>query len=93
VADTFPARIRQAIADPGSIIPRIEVGDDGLPVPGYEPRLDWEARAVLMVASEARWVPSSENDGVANPVFVAVALGFYGLLMLVVGLWLGSVWL
>lgn len=94
MTDTFPARIRQAIADPSSIVPRMaELRNDGLPETGYEPLNDWTARAVLQVIVEHRYDIDTDSGGTANPVFVAVALAFYGLLLLVAGLWLGSVWL
>lgn len=92
MADTFRERVRQAIADPGSITDRkTEVRDDGLPETGVEPLIGWQARAVLMVFSEPRWAPDAAPAGGGGTTAVLVAI--WCAVVFGVGVWLGSVWL
>ncbi len=94
MADTFAARIRQAIGDPGSITTRRpETRDDGLPETGVEPLIAWQARAVTEVVAEHRYAIADSVEGRVNPVTIAALLAVYGLALFAGGLWIGSVWL
>lgn len=87
MADTFPARIAQAISDPGSITSRQAEGD----VWGGEKMTRWQTRAVLQVVSEH--VPINVVEPVGHPLGVALLITFNSLVTLVAGLWIGAVWL
>lgn len=93
MADTLPSRVRQAIADPGSITTRqpAEPKDDGLPELTVEPLVRWQTRAALIVFSE-HWT-AREDAPTGHPIGAALLIAFNSLATLVAGLWIGSVWL
>lgn len=93
MTDTFPGRVRQAIADPGSIVDRNVNPNADRGRETMEGVTDWTARAVLQIVNEHRYDLAEQVEGRVNPIAVAVLLAFYGLAVFACGLWIGAVWL
>lgn len=88
MADTFAARVAQAVSDPGSITAQ-EIDEFTQVAETY---ISWQTRAVLSVFSEARWAPDAAPAG-GGGSGTAVLLAIYCAVVFVAGVWLGAVWL